>query len=57
MLAISLPTLNEACRQLISEALAAGGPDNISVGVFALGEDPPPKAEAHVTRPLPNGRG
>jgi PPM family protein phosphatase len=27
----------EACRTLLDRALAAGGPDNISIGVFALG--------------------
>ena len=44
---------DEACRQLIEAALAAGGPDNISVGIFALGGDPPPLEEARSTRPLP----
>ena len=42
-----------ACEALIDAALAAGGTDNVSVGIFALGADPPRSAEALSTRPLP----
>jgi PPM family protein phosphatase len=45
---------DEACGQLIEAAVAAGGPDNISVGIFALGSDPAPPVEARSTRPLPS---
>jgi PPM family protein phosphatase len=43
---------DEACRTLIDKALAAGGPDNISVGVFAFGGNRASQAEACATRPL-----
>jgi len=33
---IALLAPSEACKELIGAALAAGGPDNISVGVFAV---------------------
>ena len=46
---------DEACRTLVDEALAAGGPDNVSVGIFALGASTLPTAEARSTRPLPIG--
>ncbi|HML09743.1 MAG TPA: Stp1/IreP family PP2C-type Ser/Thr phosphatase [Stellaceae bacterium] len=48
----------EACQALIDAALAAGGPDNISVGVFAVAADQEPGSEVRNTRPLssaPNG--
>jgi serine/threonine protein phosphatase PrpC len=42
----------DACRALVDAALAAGGTDNISVGVFAIGTDAPPP-EPRTTRPMP----
>jgi protein phosphatase len=42
----------DACQALIDAALAAGGTDNISVGVFVVGYDPPP-SESRTTRPTP----
>jgi PPM family protein phosphatase len=48
----------DACQALIDAALAAGGPDNISVGVFAVAADQGPGSEVRDTRPLsspPNG--
>jgi protein phosphatase len=42
----------DACRTLVDAALAAGGTDNISVGVFAIGADVPPP-EPRTTRPMP----
>jgi protein phosphatase len=42
----------EACRVLIDTALAAGGTDNISVGVFVVGDDPP-LTQPRTTRPTP----
>jgi protein phosphatase len=46
-----------ACKQLIEAALTAGGPDNISVGVFEFGRDASTldhhvSASARSTRPL-----
>jgi len=43
----------EACQSLIDAALAAGGPDNVSVGVFALATNPAQAERARATRPLP----
>jgi serine/threonine protein phosphatase PrpC len=48
----SLPPF-EACQSLIDAALAAGGPDNVSVGVFAVGASPTLKEQTRTTRPLP----
>jgi serine/threonine protein phosphatase PrpC len=42
----------EACEALIDQALAAGGSDNVSVGVFAIGVSGP-SAPPTPTRPLP----
>jgi protein phosphatase len=33
---VALLAPSEACKELVGAALAAGGPDNISVGVFAV---------------------
>lgn len=41
-----------ACEALIAAALAAGGHDNVSVGVFALSDLPPPASPAGITRSL-----
>jgi serine/threonine protein phosphatase PrpC len=45
----------EACQTLIDAALAAGGHDNISVGVFLITPPPPssPDPGLHPTRPIP----
>jgi PPM family protein phosphatase len=48
---------DNACRMLVDQALAAGGPDNISVGIFLLGGQPKPPAGARTTRPLPRAGG
>jgi protein phosphatase len=42
----------DACRALVDAALNAGGTDNISVGVFAIGKDLAP-TEPGTTRPTP----
>jgi serine/threonine protein phosphatase PrpC len=42
----------EACRTLIDAASAAGGPDNISVGVFSVTACTAQGSEARTTRPL-----
>jgi serine/threonine protein phosphatase PrpC len=42
----------DACHALVEAALAAGGTDNISVGVFAIGTDAQPP-EPRTTRPTP----
>jgi serine/threonine protein phosphatase PrpC len=42
----------EACRTLIDAALAAGGPDNISVGVFSVATCSTPGGDVRATRPL-----
>lgn len=42
----------DACRALVDAALAAGGTDNISVGVFAIGTDAP-ATQPRTTRPTP----
>ncbi|MFI4988619.1 MAG: protein phosphatase 2C domain-containing protein [Alphaproteobacteria bacterium] len=40
----------EACEALIASALAAGGHDNVSVGVFAVSDAPPSSAALGSTR-------
>jgi protein phosphatase len=47
----------DACRTLVDAALAAGGTDNISVGVFVVGKEDPPPTQARTTRPTPVLRG
>jgi protein phosphatase len=42
----------EACRALVEAALSAGGGDNVSVGVFAVGESPPAAPAPRATRPI-----
>jgi protein phosphatase len=42
----------EACQALLDAALAAGGTDNVSVGVFVVGGDRPPAGGARITRPI-----
>jgi protein phosphatase len=42
----------EACQTLLDAALAAGGPDNISVGVFVIGGSAPVATEMRSTRPI-----
>ncbi|HZU89891.1 MAG TPA: protein phosphatase 2C domain-containing protein [Stellaceae bacterium] len=41
----------EACAALIAAALAAGGADNVSVGVFAIEAARPQASDAETTRP------
>jgi protein phosphatase len=47
----------DACQVLLDAALAAGGTDNVSVGVFVAGGDRPPTGWARITRAveLPGG--
>lgn len=47
----------DACRALVDAALAAGGTDNVSVGVFVVGDAPGQPAAPRTTRPieLPGG--
>jgi PPM family protein phosphatase len=47
----------EACQALLDAALAAGGTDNVSVGVFVVGGDRLPPGGSRATRPveLPGG--
>jgi protein phosphatase len=42
----------EACRALVDAALAAGGTDNVSVGVFVAGQANPPAVALRTTRPV-----
>jgi protein phosphatase len=49
----SLPPF-EACQALIDAALAAGGPDNVSVGAFLVGTGRARSQGARTTRPLPH---
>lgn len=42
----------EACQALLDAALAAGGPDNISVGVFGIRASAPIVNEMRSTRPI-----
>jgi serine/threonine protein phosphatase PrpC len=43
---------HKACQVLIDAALAAGGTDNVSVGVFAVGYDGPPQVAPRTTRSI-----
>ncbi|MGA8171359.1 MAG: PP2C family serine/threonine-protein phosphatase [Methylocystis sp.] len=46
-------TPQEACRELVEKALAAGGNDNISVGVFCVvAADPPRDRDQAATKPI-----
>jgi protein phosphatase len=47
----------EACNALVDAALAAGGTDNVSVGVFAVGDPRPQSEPQRTTRPLELSRG
>jgi serine/threonine protein phosphatase PrpC len=42
----------EACRALVDAALAAGGTDNVSVGIFVVGGCQPQRAAPGTTRPI-----
>jgi protein phosphatase len=48
---------HEACAALIDAALAAGGNDNVSVGVFAIEAARPRSGDNATTRPRPSSRG
>jgi len=50
LLAESPPS--RACAALRDAALAAGGHDNVSVGVFIVSAEPPPDDPARTTRPM-----
>jgi protein phosphatase len=47
----------EACYALVDAALAAGGTDNVSVGVFAVGARGPQSELPRTTRPIELSRG
>jgi protein phosphatase len=47
----------EACQALIEAALHAGGTDNVSIGVFAVGDPRPQPEPPRTTRPLELSRG